>query len=125
MILTEIASVLIFPASATGEALRHMRTALNKLAELDSMTWQDGPVSPRKPGGENGRSGEPEVVKDVAFDVDARCCGPCLGCAFSRGCSSLCCCCCCCCFASSAALHCVQGTNPRLEYLPDGPVAGP
>ena len=58
VILTEIASVLIFPASATGEALRHMRTALNKLAELNSMTWQYGPVSPRKP--HNGQNGEAE-----------------------------------------------------------------
>ena len=72
VILTEIASVLIFPASATGEALRHMRTALNKLAELDSMTWQDGPVSPRKLAGETGRSGEPGAAKDVAFGIDAR-----------------------------------------------------
>ena len=44
VILSEILAVLVFPKSATSEALTHMRTALKKLTELNTMAWQHGPL---------------------------------------------------------------------------------
>ena len=35
VVLSEIAAVIFFPASATADALRQMRTALQKVAELN------------------------------------------------------------------------------------------
>ena len=44
VILSELTSVLIFPRSATQEALLHLRNTLKKLTELNAMAWQHGPL---------------------------------------------------------------------------------
>ena len=38
--LSEVAAVVLFPASATALALRQLRCALNTLAELNKRTWE-------------------------------------------------------------------------------------
>ena len=44
VVLSGISSVLIFPKSATEEALVFLRKALKNLTELNAMAWQHGPL---------------------------------------------------------------------------------
>ena len=67
MALSEVAAVLIFPASATALALRQLRTALSTLAELNRRTWEhscaneleSGKPTVHKPAVHNPRSALP------------------------------------------------------------------
>ena len=60
VILSEIMAVLVFPRSATGEALTHMRTAMKKLTVLNALAWQHGPLLGG--GGELNESYEQDSV---------------------------------------------------------------
>ena len=42
--LSEVTSVLIFPKSATHEALILLRKSLENLTELNATAWQHGPL---------------------------------------------------------------------------------
>lgn len=55
VLLSEITSVLIFPKSATGEALLLLRKSLKNLTELNAMAWQHGPLY--RPGWESMQLG--------------------------------------------------------------------
>ena len=44
VLLSEIVSVVVFPKSATQEALVLLRKSLQKLTELNAMAWQHGPL---------------------------------------------------------------------------------
>lgn len=46
VLLSEVAAVLIFPKSATQEAVAKMGVSLKKLAELNKIVWERGPWTP-------------------------------------------------------------------------------
>ncbi|KAK9809523.1 hypothetical protein WJX73_008638 [Symbiochloris irregularis] len=54
VILSEIMAVIVFPRSATSEALSHMRTALTHLTELNALAWRHGPLLGGSPLGDKG-----------------------------------------------------------------------
>ena len=43
VLLLELTAILVYPRSATQEAVAKMGSALEKLAELNRMTWVHGP----------------------------------------------------------------------------------
>jgi hypothetical protein len=48
VLLSELYAVLIFPKSATQEAVAKMKTAMQKLGNLNRLVWEHGPWSPPK-----------------------------------------------------------------------------
>ena len=55
VILLELTAILVYPRSATQEAVAKMGLALEKLAELNRMTWVQGPwESPSQNGKRQG-----------------------------------------------------------------------
>lgn len=44
VLLSELSSVLIFPKSATQEAILLLRKSLEDLTELNAIAWQHGPI---------------------------------------------------------------------------------
>ena len=56
VLLLELTAILVYPRSATQEAVAKMGTALEKLAELNRMTWVHGPwESPSQKPGRRGQ----------------------------------------------------------------------
>ena len=57
VLLLELTAILVYPRSATQEAVAKMGSALEKLAELNRMTWVHGPwESPSQSGKRQGRA---------------------------------------------------------------------
>ena len=55
VILLELTAILVYPRSATQEAVAKMGQALEKLGELNRMTWVHGPwESPSKKSNRQG-----------------------------------------------------------------------
>ncbi len=46
VLLSELYAVLIFPKSATQEAVAKMKTAMQKLGDLNRLVWEHGPWNP-------------------------------------------------------------------------------
>ncbi|BDA46028.1 hypothetical protein COCOBI_08-1200 [Coccomyxa sp. Obi] len=46
VLLSELYAVLVFPKSATQEAVAKMKTAMQKLGDLNKLVWEHGPWSP-------------------------------------------------------------------------------
>ncbi|CAL8462165.1 g1696 [Coccomyxa elongata] len=66
VLLTELYAVLIFPKSATQEAVAKMKTAMQKLGNLNKLVWEHGPWSPPQ----NFTAGVPRRVDGYAAISD-------------------------------------------------------
>lgn len=57
VILLELTAILVYPRSATQEAVAKMGQALEKLGELNRMTWVHGPwESPSQKSNRQGKA---------------------------------------------------------------------
>ena len=70
VILLELTAILVYPRSATQEAVAKMGLALEKLAELNRMTWVQGPwESPSQNGRRRGSAPHDSNITDVSSAI--------------------------------------------------------
>ncbi|EIE24279.1 hypothetical protein COCSUDRAFT_41535 [Coccomyxa subellipsoidea C-169] len=74
VLLSELYAVLIFPKSATQEAVAKMKTAMQKLGDLNRLVWEHGPwnpsqglaeAPPRRADGYAPLAGKDESLEDL------------------------------------------------------------